>query len=75
MTEFNRQPREGGYTFVTARGFPGFRLMLKPSEGDSYLLAAFKAFVEADVASAVLQALIRDNPEKVEEAKLRPALI
>jgi hypothetical protein len=45
---FKAEPREGGYTFITAPGFPGFNLMLKPGEDNGGLLAIFAEFVKAE---------------------------
>lgn len=45
MLTFNRQLREGGYTFVTSPELgPGFNFMLEPNENDVELLKVANVF-------------------------------
>lgn len=43
---FNKQSREGGYTFVTNPELPGFSFMLEPNENDIALMEAAERFKE-----------------------------
>lgn len=43
---FNKQSREGGYTFVTSPELPGFSFMLEPNENDIALMEAAERFKE-----------------------------
>jgi hypothetical protein len=51
-TIFKREPREGGYTLVTAPDFPGFSMMLEPGENDVELNTCFLIFLAADIDAA-----------------------
>ena len=42
---YTRNPREGGYTFVTCPDYPGFSYVLNPGEDDSAMNAIFVQFL------------------------------
>jgi hypothetical protein len=44
---FERHPREGGYTYITAPGYPGFSVLLEPGEDDTPLNESWDVYFAA----------------------------
>jgi hypothetical protein len=49
---YKREPREGGYTFVTCPDFPGFSFMLEPGQDEAAMNSIFVQFLALDIEAA-----------------------
>lgn len=68
---FKSEPREGGYTFVTAPDFPGFNAMLAPGEsiGDEHIRALIMLVALDTEAAARVRA-----PQAAAEGEVKAVL-